>query len=173
MFGAIQMVEYNPDLTDQVVTALYKFVNLANTMLHNNGEGVEAWTQTRWEDFVITLQWCVSLHCSVDRSSWSLSGCMISIQMGMRIFWSILWSNSSIQVCLGRKYLNLKWVSTLPYKNYSWSISMKYFPTTASQCSIWDADARLNPWHRSGRSPKPTGICFVGMWCSLQDSQST
>ena len=56
MFGAIQMVEYNPDLTDQVVTALYKCVSLDNTMLHN-GQGVEAWTQTRWEDFVMTLQW--------------------------------------------------------------------------------------------------------------------
>lgn len=85
MFGAIQMVEYNPDLTDQVVTALYKFVNLANTMLHNNGEGVEAWTQTRWEDFVMTLQWCVFLH-SADKSSCTFSGCMISIQTGMRIF---------------------------------------------------------------------------------------
>ncbi|KAF9062646.1 hypothetical protein BDP27DRAFT_1385106 [Rhodocollybia butyracea] len=61
MFGAIQMVEYNPDLTDQVVTALHKFVAVANTMLHN-GEGVEAWTQTRWEDFVMTLQWLYDFH---------------------------------------------------------------------------------------------------------------
>ncbi|KAJ4495985.1 hypothetical protein C8J55DRAFT_495449 [Lentinula edodes] len=61
MFGAIQMVEYNPDLTDQVVDALYKFVTLANQMLHN-GEGVEAWTQTRWEDFVMTLQWLYDFH---------------------------------------------------------------------------------------------------------------
>ncbi|KJA17780.1 hypothetical protein HYPSUDRAFT_146022, partial [Hypholoma sublateritium FD-334 SS-4] len=58
MFGAIQMVENDPSLTTEVVTALYKFVNLANSMLHA-GEGVEAWTQTRWEDFVITLQWYV------------------------------------------------------------------------------------------------------------------
>lgn len=56
MFGAIQMVENDPTLTNEVVIALYKFVKLANTMLHA-GEGVEAWTQTRWEDFVITLQW--------------------------------------------------------------------------------------------------------------------
>ncbi|KIK68378.1 hypothetical protein GYMLUDRAFT_91918 [Collybiopsis luxurians FD-317 M1] len=61
MFGAVQMVEFNPDLTDEVVTALYKFVSLANTMLHN-GQGVEAWTQTRWEDFVITLQWLYDFH---------------------------------------------------------------------------------------------------------------
>lgn len=58
MFGAIQMVENDSSLTTEVVTALYKFVNLANSMLHA-GEGVEAWTQTRWEDFVITLQWYV------------------------------------------------------------------------------------------------------------------
>ena len=56
MFGATQMVEYDPSLADYVVPALYKFVNLANTML-KNGEGLEPWTNTRWEDFVMSLQW--------------------------------------------------------------------------------------------------------------------
>ncbi|OBZ73690.1 hypothetical protein A0H81_05963 [Grifola frondosa] len=60
-FGAIQMVEANPSLTDRVVSALYKFVALANTMLHD-GEGLEDWTKTRWEDFVITLQWLYDFH---------------------------------------------------------------------------------------------------------------
>ena len=55
-FGAIQMVEADPSLTDRVVPALHKFVSLANTMLHN-GEGLEDWARTRWEDFVMTLQW--------------------------------------------------------------------------------------------------------------------
>ncbi|KAJ3739453.1 hypothetical protein DFH05DRAFT_1407234 [Lentinula detonsa] len=55
-FGAIQMVEYKPELTDRVVTALHKFVKLANRMLRD-GEGVEDWAATRWEDFVIVLQW--------------------------------------------------------------------------------------------------------------------
>lgn len=55
-FGAIQMVEADPSQTDRVVTALHKFVSLANTMLHN-GEGLEEWTNTRWEDFVMVLQW--------------------------------------------------------------------------------------------------------------------
>lgn len=62
-FGAMQMVEANPELTDRVVSALYKFVTLANTMLHN-GEGLEDWTRTRWEDFVMTLQWYVLLTSS-------------------------------------------------------------------------------------------------------------
>ncbi|KAF9444894.1 hypothetical protein P691DRAFT_735811 [Macrolepiota fuliginosa MF-IS2] len=61
-FGAIQLTEVHPELTDRVVTALHKFVALANTMLKNNGEGVEAWTQTRWEDFVISLQWLYDYH---------------------------------------------------------------------------------------------------------------
>lgn len=56
MFGAIQMVEANPALTNRVVSALHKFVVLANTML-KNGEGVEDWTATRWGDFVMSLQW--------------------------------------------------------------------------------------------------------------------
>ena len=55
-FGAIQMVEANPSLATKVVPALQKFVSLANTMIQN-GEGLEEWTNTRWEDFVITLQW--------------------------------------------------------------------------------------------------------------------
>lgn len=50
------MVEANPSLTNRVVSAMYKFVSLANSML-KNGEGLEEWTETRWEDFVITLQW--------------------------------------------------------------------------------------------------------------------
>ncbi|TBU30569.1 hypothetical protein BD309DRAFT_951719 [Dichomitus squalens] len=60
-FGAIQMVEANPALTDRVVSALHKFVSLANTMLHN-GEGLEDWARTRWEDFVMTLQWLYDFH---------------------------------------------------------------------------------------------------------------
>ncbi|EIN09448.1 hypothetical protein PUNSTDRAFT_85803 [Punctularia strigosozonata HHB-11173 SS5] len=61
MFGAIQMVEADPSLTDRVVTALHKFVKLANAMLHN-GEGVEDWTATRWEDFVMVCQWLYDFH---------------------------------------------------------------------------------------------------------------
>ncbi|KAJ3784162.1 hypothetical protein GGU10DRAFT_377002 [Lentinula aff. detonsa] len=60
-FGAIQMVEYKPELTDRVVTALHKFVKLANRMLRD-GEGVEDWAATRWEDFVIVLQWLYDFH---------------------------------------------------------------------------------------------------------------
>ena len=50
------MMENNETLVDSVVPALYKFVSLANTML-KNGEGVDDWAATRWEDFVIALQW--------------------------------------------------------------------------------------------------------------------
>ncbi|KAF9060290.1 hypothetical protein BDP27DRAFT_1339847 [Rhodocollybia butyracea] len=60
-FGAIQMVEYNPKLTERVVSALHKFVKLANEMLRRN-EGVDDWAATRWEDFVIVLQWLHDFH---------------------------------------------------------------------------------------------------------------
>lgn len=60
-FGAIQMVEADPTQTDRVVTALYKFVSLANSMLHN-GTGLEDWAKTRWEDFVMTLEWLYDFH---------------------------------------------------------------------------------------------------------------
>ena len=62
-FGAIQMVEYQPELTDRVVTALHKFVKLTNQMLRS-GEGVDKWAETRWEDFVVTLQWLYDYHPS-------------------------------------------------------------------------------------------------------------
>ena len=62
-FGAIQLVEHDPSLADRVVPALHKFVALANTMLHNNGQGVDAWAATRWEDFVMALQWCARSPC--------------------------------------------------------------------------------------------------------------
>ncbi|GAV98713.1 hypothetical protein LENED_000110 [Lentinula edodes] len=60
-FGAIQMVEYKPELTDRVVTALHRFLKLANKMLRD-GEGVENWAATRWEDFVMVLQWLYDSH---------------------------------------------------------------------------------------------------------------
>lgn len=50
------MMEADPSLTDRVIPALYKFVRLANMLLHN-GQGLEDWTRARWEDFVIALQW--------------------------------------------------------------------------------------------------------------------
>ncbi|KAF9255853.1 hypothetical protein L218DRAFT_1008082 [Marasmius fiardii PR-910] len=56
LFGAIQMVEYDPSQTDKVVTAMHKFVVEANRMLHA-GEGMEIWTQTRWADLVMSLEW--------------------------------------------------------------------------------------------------------------------
>ncbi|KIJ65204.1 hypothetical protein HYDPIDRAFT_88757 [Hydnomerulius pinastri MD-312] len=57
MFGVTQMIEYSNTLAESIVPALYKFVKLANTMLMNNGTGLEPWGQARWEEFVITLQW--------------------------------------------------------------------------------------------------------------------
>ena len=62
VFGAIQLVEYDPSLADTFVPAFHEFVKLANTMLHDNGTGVEAWTATRWEDFVIALQWLYDFY---------------------------------------------------------------------------------------------------------------
>ncbi|KAF7306291.1 hypothetical protein MIND_00420100 [Mycena indigotica] len=56
------MTEFDPTLTTSVVNALYKFVTLANSMLRSNNTGVEQWTATRWEDFVMTLQWLYDNH---------------------------------------------------------------------------------------------------------------
>ncbi|VDC01870.1 unnamed protein product [Peniophora sp. CBMAI 1063] len=55
-FGAMQMVEADPSQKDRVVNAFNRFISLAHTMLQN-GEGLEDWTKTRWEDFVVMLQW--------------------------------------------------------------------------------------------------------------------
>lgn len=86
-FGAIQMVEADPSLTARVVPALHKFVALANTMLHA-GQGLEDWTRTRWEDFVIVLQWCVPpppFLPSAVITIHSPAGCTTSILMARRM----------------------------------------------------------------------------------------
>ncbi|KAJ6589974.1 hypothetical protein DFH09DRAFT_1425522 [Mycena vulgaris] len=61
MIGAIQMTEAYPEVTDQVVEALHKFVPLANAML-KAGNGTDEWAATRWEDFVYVLQWLYDNH---------------------------------------------------------------------------------------------------------------
>ncbi|KAF8915766.1 hypothetical protein CPB85DRAFT_1432774 [Mucidula mucida] len=50
-FGAIQLVEVDPSLTDRVVDAMHRFVKVANKML-KRGEGVDDWAATRWEDLL-------------------------------------------------------------------------------------------------------------------------
>lgn len=49
MFGAIQMTEFNSSLTTPVVNALYKFVNLANTMLKSNNTGKSPHLNRKWD----------------------------------------------------------------------------------------------------------------------------
>ncbi|KAJ7189546.1 hypothetical protein GGX14DRAFT_547061 [Mycena pura] len=61
MLGAIQMTEVYPEVTSRVVNALHRFVVLANKML-KAGNGTEMWAATRWEDFVIVLQWLYDNH---------------------------------------------------------------------------------------------------------------
>ena len=68
------MVEADSSLADRVVPALHKFVSLANTMLHQD-QGLEDWARTRWEDFVIVLQWYVS-HRSHRRTAIVLLKCL-------------------------------------------------------------------------------------------------
>lgn len=60
-FGAIQLLEVDPSLTEPIVDAMHKFVALAHEMLVN-GEGVDKWAATRWEDFVVVLQWLHDNH---------------------------------------------------------------------------------------------------------------
>lgn len=57
------MLEADPSLESRIVPALHKFVALANTMLHN-GQGQDDWAKTRWEDFVMVLQWYVAYPAS-------------------------------------------------------------------------------------------------------------
>lgn len=55
-FGAIQMLEADPTQKTKILDAFNKFIPLANSML-KQGEGLEPWTQTRWADFIMTLEW--------------------------------------------------------------------------------------------------------------------
>lgn len=77
------MMENDPSLSDRTIPALYKFVELANTMLHN-GEGLEDWARTRWEDFVIALQWSVINRLELHLLNLLILGCTISIHKETR-----------------------------------------------------------------------------------------
>jgi hypothetical protein len=55
-FGVMMWSEANPSETDRIVDAMYNFSSLAYTMLQN-GSGLEPWTETRWQDYVMALQW--------------------------------------------------------------------------------------------------------------------
>jgi hypothetical protein len=57
----MQFAEADPTQSDKIVTALLKFVTLAHSMLANNGQGVEEWGASRWQDFAIVVQWLVSI----------------------------------------------------------------------------------------------------------------
>ena len=61
LFGAVQVAEADPSQKDKILNAVYKFVQLANTMLANN-QGLEVWGQNRWAEFALTLQWLYDNH---------------------------------------------------------------------------------------------------------------
>ncbi|KIJ25600.1 hypothetical protein M422DRAFT_273413 [Sphaerobolus stellatus SS14] len=66
-FGAIQMTEADPSQKNTIVAALNKFVPLANSML-KEGLGIEPWMQTRWSDFIMTLQWMYDNNLSPNNT---------------------------------------------------------------------------------------------------------
>ncbi|KAF8685180.1 Beta-L-arabinofuranosidase GH127 [Rhizoctonia solani] len=57
LLGAIGMAEAEPELADKIIYSLMKFIKLANKMLRE-GKGTQDWTKgTRWQDFVLAMQW--------------------------------------------------------------------------------------------------------------------
>ncbi|EJD54087.1 hypothetical protein AURDEDRAFT_157341 [Auricularia subglabra TFB-10046 SS5] len=57
LLGMMQFAQADPSQAGKIVDSMYKFVKLANTMLHNNSEGLEEWGAARYQDFMITLEW--------------------------------------------------------------------------------------------------------------------
>ncbi|KAF8313597.1 hypothetical protein DL93DRAFT_2058901 [Clavulina sp. PMI_390] len=58
MFGATQLIEADPTRLNRTLTALYKYVPLALTML-NNGTGLNdgGWGAIRWQELALNMQW--------------------------------------------------------------------------------------------------------------------
>ncbi|THH15834.1 hypothetical protein EW146_g4704 [Bondarzewia mesenterica] len=130
-FGAIQMVEADPSQTDRVVTALYNFVTLANSMLHNN-EGLEDWTKTRWEDFVMTLEWLYDFHPSGQET-------LLIDTMNM-----LKWTGDPWEDVFSEKVRNLS-SQSLRVRMMANDQVTQYFPTTAVE--NLDNPFNVLTWH--------------------------
>ncbi|KAG8749678.1 hypothetical protein FRC12_013286 [Ceratobasidium sp. 428] len=75
LLGAIGMAEAEPELSNKIVSALMRFVQLANEMLRE-GKGTQDWTRgTRWQDFVLALQWLHDWHIDQGRGSPEVLNC--------------------------------------------------------------------------------------------------
>ncbi|KAF8313595.1 hypothetical protein DL93DRAFT_2167719 [Clavulina sp. PMI_390] len=63
MLGATQLVEADPTRLNETLTALYKFIPEAYSMLQN-GQGLNdgGWGAIRWQEFALSLQWLYDNH---------------------------------------------------------------------------------------------------------------
>ncbi|KAI9711855.1 MAG: hypothetical protein M1820_002000 [Bogoriella megaspora] len=103
--GLIQLVEADPDTyQDRVVTALHKYFQLMNSMLHNNGTGYVyqgtipeeldqgnfQWGRVRVQDQMISLQW---LYEHFPQNNSELLHDNMNLLNNMSISWADYWVN--------------------------------------------------------------------------------
>ncbi|KZV90509.1 hypothetical protein EXIGLDRAFT_740764 [Exidia glandulosa HHB12029] len=91
LLGLMQFAEADPSQADKIVTAMHKFVALANKMLHNNGDGVDEWGAARYADFILVLQWLYDNHPN-DQQPILLDTMQLLKQTGMN--WTDVFSPS-------------------------------------------------------------------------------
>ncbi|KAL1745754.1 hypothetical protein HDZ31DRAFT_81727 [Schizophyllum fasciatum] len=136
-FGAIQMLEVDPTLTDRVVTAMHKFVALAHTMLVN-GEGVDKWAATRWEDFVVVIQWLYDNHPrgqedllidTMKYLKWSEFATDVTVENLTNPFEELAWHGVNIAEglkALGTTYRFTHNASDLAAASTAWDLVFRY-----------------------------------------------
>ncbi|TQV96667.1 DUF1680 domain-containing protein [Cordyceps javanica] len=81
--GLIQLAEADKKWEQRIVTALHKFFQLGNKMLHNNSQGFTrcasdvdcSWGEVRVADMIITIQWLLENHPENNESQlWDTMG---------------------------------------------------------------------------------------------------
>ncbi|KAH8925501.1 hypothetical protein BT69DRAFT_1348679 [Atractiella rhizophila] len=66
LLGLTQHMEADPSLVNIALPAVYKFISLMNTMLKNNGQGLEEWGAARAAEMALTFHWLRDNYPSVN-----------------------------------------------------------------------------------------------------------
>jgi hypothetical protein len=66
MLALMQLAEADPSTTEDIVSAIHRFIPILNTLLQDGKSTSEVWGRARYGDMQLVLQWLVTYHPSND-----------------------------------------------------------------------------------------------------------